>query len=262
MKQALSIAVVALIAMGTLTTLQPAQAQTGCNLPTVTYVGEGVGTYERGTADALLVKKFSPFRFVTVTADTYTSTKADGSPERVWLLTGADAPPAHLGERIALGWFAAGTVVETVMIDDDDDVRLTTVVNEVLTVVTVLHPTMTQRIEFVVPHDGFYFINSDDSIGVWTPCVIVPTATPTMTPTATPSATATHTVTPTPTATATMIATSTATHTKTPVPPATLTKTPTPTLTATATATPPAPTNLTPTAEPQGTRYWVPIIQN
>lgn len=265
MKQLL-IAVLAVVLAATLLPLQQMASATSCSLPTVTYVGEGAGTYERGSADALLVKMFGPFRFETTTDVSYTSTRtAAGSPERVWAIVGSNsAPPAHKGERIALGWLQAGSLVETVMIDDDADNRLTRVENETLAVVTILNPSMVQPIQFTVPHDGYYFIDSADSIGVWEPCVTLPTATPT--------ATSAATQTPTSTATQTAVATLTATSTQTPVPPTTVvTETATPTSTATvATVTPTvtvvvtdeAPTALTPYPDRQVKKVHLPIIQN
>jgi len=240
----------------------PALADDACILPDVVYLGEGAGTYALPEGfDTLIVKRFRSFSFGTVDGDSITLTNADNGREpgqlaRVWAMTGSDVPPAHFGEKVLLGEFVGGATVRTIMIDDDNDTRLTVVVNETESVYAILQPEMVQVIEFVAPHTGMYYADSADSIAIWPVCVSMPTPTPTAS--VTPTATATATFTATPGATPTQTATSTVT------PAATLTVTPTPTQTATdtpiVTITPGVPTELTPEPEDGMHRVLMPMI--
>lgn len=246
-----------IVALALATLLQPATAtaQAQCTLPDVVWLGEGAGTYTLPDGyDTLIVKQFNPFRFGVVDGTTVTLTDADNwtsHAARVWAMTGNAAPPAHFGEKVRLGIIAADMVVSTVIIDDDADTRLTSVVNETESVLTVLQPAMVQPVTFTTTHTGEYFVDSADSIAFWSPCV--QPAQPT-TPTATTTPTMTPTVTPTP-------MTPSVTLAMTPTPPATLTATSTPfvltppvsltlTSTPTPTPTPSVPTGLTPVAHP------------
>lgn len=223
-----------------------ALAESACSLPDVVFLGEGPGEYTLPDGyDTLIVKRFRPFSFGPVDGESVTLTEADNNSQghiaRVWAMTGDDVPPAHFGEKVELGEFAAGVTVRTVMIDDDDDGRLTRVVNESENVYTVLNPAMVQPIEFTTNHAGTYFVDSADSIAFWPVCVelVTPTPTATVTATNTPSPTATATASSTPPATvaathtAVSTSTPTATQTATPEPSATPASTHTPTITLT-----------------------------
>ncbi len=260
----------------------PTSAADLCRLPDVVFLGEGAGTYTLPNGyDTLIVKQFNPFRFGAVSANSVTFTEANngGYVARAWASTGTSVPSAHFGEKVSLGTIDAGMLVRTMMIDDDNDNRLTTIVNESESVYTVLQPAMVQLIEFTTTHKGEYFIDSADSITFWPVCALPfvpddPTVFPTHTATATPLPTGT----PTPPSTVTPSATPTVTLTPTPTftPSATATQTAmnTPTVTTTATATPSptstptlgVPTGLTPfpqvTLRPEWQMYiWLPDVR-
>lgn len=153
-----------------------AQQPDSCQLPDVVFLGEGPGTYGLPNGyDTLIVKRFGPFRFGPVEGDTVTLTEADngtgGHVARVLAMTGTDVPPAHFGEKVLIGEFPKFAKVKTIMIDDDNDNRLTTVVNESQNIYTVVEPSMVQLIEFTTDHAGKYYIDSADSIAFWPACV-------------------------------------------------------------------------------------------
>lgn len=153
-----------------------ADAAIACELPQVVFLGEGPGTYVLPDGfDKLFVKKWSPFRFGEITGDTITLTEANNGREaghvaRVWAIAGANVPEAHIGEKVSLGRIAKDTLVKTIIIDDDDDTRLTQVINETERVLTVFQPAMVQPISFTTNHAGEYFIDSEDSIAFWPVC--------------------------------------------------------------------------------------------
>lgn len=152
-------------------------AQLGsCELPGVIFLGEGPGTYSLPDGyDTLIIKRFGPFRFGPVEGDTVTLTESDNSTgghiARAWAMTGTDVPPAHFGENVLIGEFPKNARIKTIMIDDDNDNRLTTVVNESQNIYTVIEPSMVQPIEFTTDHAGKYYIDSADSIAFWPACV-------------------------------------------------------------------------------------------
>lgn len=159
---------------------QPTPVQAGaaiaCELPQVVFLGQGPGTYTLPDGyDRLFVKKWSPFRFGEIDGDSITLTadnngRETGHVARVWAIAGANVPEAHIGEKVSLGRIAKDTLVKTIIIDDDDDTRLTQVINETERVLTVFQPAMVQPIEFVTNHAGEYFIDSEDSIAFWPVC--------------------------------------------------------------------------------------------
>lgn len=202
------------------------------HLPQVTFLGEGVATYNINP-NHMFVIKYRRNDYMEKPGPTYTA-KVN---ERVWDFSETDvAGVPHYKELVPFGPVQAGCVTEFVQIDDDVDDRINYFYVNGVQVHTVAQGMVTYG-SFVIPENGDLTFMANDSVGLAiTLCNKQTTATPTTTPTVT------GTFTPTPTATATMTATATITPTTTI----------TPTLTATATSTD------VPTATPTGTQTVVP----
>lgn len=255
-------------------------------LPTISFLGEGPGTYTLPTGySQLIVKKHTPFRFEVLTQSSYTSTKKTLPPERVWACEGNCVLPAVYHDVIDFGYLAAGTVIELVIIDDDNDARLNFWALDDPTVpyAEITMQGMVQTASLTVPYDAHVYLWAADSIGVVQPTINQPIPTPTATPTETSTPLPTQTPTDAPTATQTPTHTNTPTLTpaltSSPVDTPTVTATPSPTMTfqigqpvthtptSTPTMTPTStrivitlePTNLDPDAEP-GRTVFLPVV--
>jgi hypothetical protein len=226
----LLIGAIALIAVLMIAAGGPASAQSQ-SLPTVNYLGEGVGTYETSLT-GFVVKRFGPFRFDLEPGPTYvTSNERD----RVWEQSGANAaPPAIWEDVISFGNVEAGCTMSYVGVDDDLDGRRNGFyLNDKL--IELIDEGMVFSGSFEVPESGELRLVAQDSVGGWrTECVQQETPTPTATNTPEP------TDTPTPTSTLPPDVTLTPTST---LPPGV-------TVTPTSTATPETPPTVTPTEQP------------
>lgn len=264
----------------------PTVPDPACDLPTVFFLGEGPGVYNRGGFDYFIIKEYSPFRFTLSNAPVYTSTRAiKNQPNRVWLCSGNCTTPALYHDYYPLGYQMAGSRLAWITIDDDADQRLNTLVaGSVLSptlIITTTDQGMVQRVDYTTDIDAEWNYYTADSVGLFEACPNQPdpTPVPTLTPTATntPSATPTFTMTfqigetLTPVDTSTTTPTPSSTSTSTPIVPipthtGTLTSTHTPTPTGgsiTLTPTPTntlAPTNLDPDQEP-GNRAFLPLVE-
>ena len=259
MKQSIGfLGFIALMVIAWVSMMGPREASTGMsyqevpNLPQVTFLGEGVATYNINP-DHIFVIKYRLNDYREEPGPTYTA-KVN---ERVWDFSEADAAGIpHYKELVPFGPVQAGCITEFVQIDDDPDDRINHFYVNDIEVHTVAQGMVTYG-SFVVPEDGELTFMANDSVGVsitlcnsqTTPTpTTTPTVTETFTPTPTATATMTATATITPTATMTPTLTATATGTLTPSPTATTFITPTNTATATATTT--ATATPTPTVKP------------
>lgn len=257
-----------------------------CTLPTISFLGEGPKVYTRPQGfSKLIVKKFDNtpiFRFEITSAKFYTSTKKSVPPERVWACEGNCVLPGVYHDYFPLGYQVAGSALEGIVIDDDEDQRMNTLIagNPITPtlVYTFTEQGMVQSLLYTTTMDAEWNYYAWDSIGLVMPCVNPPESTPTNTSTPLPTETLTQTPTPTDTPTSTPTPTSspvdTPTLTVTPSPTMTfqigqpVTRTPTPTSTPTSTATTmiiirPTSTGIpsaeTPESEPS--RLFLPLIQ-
>lgn len=212
-------------------------------LPMITFLGEGPGTYTLPAGfSQLIVKKHTPFRFEVLTQNSYISTKRSEPPERVWACEGNCVLPAVYHDLIDLGYLAAGSVVELIIIDDDTDNRLNfwALDDPTIPYAEITMQGMVQTATLTVPYDAHVYLYAEDSIGVVqsniNQPIPTPTATPTETPTPLPTETATDTSTPLSTSAPT--ATQTPTLPDTPTSAPTLTSSPVDTPTVTATPSP------------------------
>ncbi len=224
------------------------------SLPQVTFLGEGIATFNINP-DHIFVIKYRRNDYKELPGPTYVA-KAG---ERVWDFSDTHAAGVpHYKELVTFGLVEAGCLTEFVQIDDDPDDRINHFYVNGVEVHTVAQGMVTYG-SFVAPEDGELTFMANDSVGLAiTTCgrqvTPTPTATatitetPTTTPTASPTITVTMTMTPTVTATATSTATPTGTLTATPTGTQTATPTATSTITPTLTSTP----TTTPTATPGG----------
>lgn len=279
-----------------------AQSGPACTLPSIQFLGEGPGVYQRPAGyHKLIIKKlvgYSPFGFEVTNQRAYTSTRSAQPPERVWACEGNCVLPSLYHDTMDLGYQPAGAVFSAIVIDDDNDQRLNTLVaGSVITptyVYTIAMQGMVQTTVFTTPLAAHWWLYAADSIGVVQPCALppnlpqpptdtptptetltlLPTETPTEAPTALPSPTPTDTPTSTPTPTSSPVDTPTVTSTPSPTmtfqigQPVTHTPTPSATATPTATPEPPivvtlvgtlVPTGLDPDVEP-GRTVYLPLV--
>jgi hypothetical protein len=217
------------------------------NIPQVTFLGTGPGTFEINPDHDFVIKKRSA-RYFTEPGPTFT-TEADN---RVWDFSFVPDDEVILYDE----WFDFGPVVgpcvvNFVQIDDDVDTRINRFYLNDELVHTVAQGMVTYG-TFQLEGSGNLRFFAEDSVGLLVRlCKDTPTTvTPTPTGTATATATATTTSTPTMTPTATITPTETATPSETPTGTLTVTPTASPTMTATPTLTPTVTSTATPTATP------------
>lgn len=219
------------------------------DLPSVTFLGEGPGTFTIDPAHTFVVK-WRANQYKEEQGPTYNAL----SGERVWDFSFTpDDGVILFHEDQNYGYLDAGCVVNYVQIDDDIDNRINHFFIDGVIIHTVPQGMVTHG-TFIVPEGGVLTFYANDSVGlVIRVCqdqvTLTPTATPTETPTETPTATPTSTITPTATITGTVTVTPTLTVTTTMTPTATTTATATPTLTPTQEP-PPDPVEGTPTPTP------------
>ncbi len=227
-------------------------AQQGSELPEITFLGEGPGTFEVPPGYEFIIKFRGENVYTVVPGPTLDAVWK----ERVWQIE--DVPFTEYAiyeEIIPLGPVDPGCQVDYVQIDDDVDNRR----NGFFINGELVHETQQGMVSygsFVAETAGELSFGAVDSVGlIYVICQGTETPTPTETPTSTATpATPTTTETPTPTETPTGTLTTTPTPTETPT--GTLTTTPTPTVTATGTLpTPPTEVSTTvPTITP--TKPW------
>ena len=200
----------------------------------ITYLGEGVATYEAGPGQSFIVKRH-PFRFHVIDQPTYHA----ADKERVWLATGADVdPPALYKQTTFVGMVDPGCEISYTILDDDLDGRK----NRFELDGAAVHQTAEGMVvtgRFLSPGAGSMVFIAEDSVAAY---LAVCERSVTLTPSATPAPTETATPTMTPTATITPTAVLTPTATLTPT--VALTASPT----ATGTITPTVQPSITPTA--------------
>lgn len=190
-----------------------------CNLPSLVYLGEDVGTYQLPQGYSFfVVKQWNPnYNYAVYEGLEMAVTESMNGPQnhkaRVWASTQNILPVWFFDTTIELGDYKTGDTLKTIIIDDDHiepdgtiDSRLTTVENEDETILQSFDPNMVQEIDIKIPHNGKYYIASGDSIAFWPICVVdapTPTQPPTLTsaPTSTPTPTVTNTPTTEPTPT-------------------------------------------------------------
>ena len=157
--------IVAMVGMTAVTNLTavaaPLQQST---LPTITFLGEGPGTFSVDPPLKLLVKTYENGQFLFVEHDAGSYTAESG--ERVWATNFVPAEPIRLfHEERNYGQVSAGCVVNFVQIEDNPDNRRNTfyINGEVLHVVEqgwVTYGSVT------VPEDGVLTFYAEDSIGM------------------------------------------------------------------------------------------------
>ena len=131
------------------------------DLPSLTYLGEGVATYTVEEGKNFIVKRADEFRFDFVPGPTYTA----AAGERVWQSMNTNAaPPAEFHAWVELGAVTTGCVVEYIGVDDDVDGRI----NHFYLGDTIVH-TVTEGMvfsgQFSVPADGQLRFYAEDSVG-------------------------------------------------------------------------------------------------
>lgn len=281
MKQSIGfLGFVALMVLAWVSMMGPRESAGGVNrqevpeLPSVSFLGEGPGTFTIDPSHTFVIK-YRRNDYKEEPGPTYDAKNG----ERVWDFNFVPDNEAILySEEHDWGPVEMGCIIQYVQIDDDVDERINHFFVNGANIHTVNQGMVTYG-SFTIPANGNLIFQANDSVGLairicWdkvtpTPTMTAtatgtftptPTATATMTATAsitptvtiTPTLTATPTLTPTPTGTVTVTptGTGTATETITPSPTATTIITPTATSTATATATATATTTATPTVEP------------
>ncbi|MCA9951779.1 MAG: hypothetical protein KDE48_19140 [Anaerolineales bacterium] len=223
------------------------------DLPSLTYLGEGVATYTVEEGKNFIVKRADEFRFDFVPGPTYTA----AAGERVWQSMNTNAaPPAEFHAWVELGAVTTGCAVEYIGVDDDVDGRI----NHFYLGDTIVH-TVTEGMvfsgQFSVPADGQLRFYAEDSVGGYlSACESQDTPTPEPTATESPEPTMTASPTSTPLATNTPTATQSPTPTSEATVTATVESSATPTITATANTPEPSATvtaTQSPTPEPTAT---------
>ena len=245
MKKNISAAILFLIILAWSQTISPQETvqQSGTDLPTLVYLGEGAATYTIDPGWDFIVKRSNPFDLVFVPGPTYTANDTD----RVWRSQGTGgAPPAAFHNDIVVGNVTAGCLVRYAAIDDDIDGRFNSFYLNGILIHTIPEGMVTTG-QFVIPQDGELSYDANDSIGMYldvcsTTVTNTPdpnaTETPTSNPTETPTSTPSGGDTPTPTSTTTINPNATATPTLDPLATSTSTADPSTTLTPSANSTP------------------------
>lgn len=140
-------------------------------MPDLLYLGEGEGTYSLPSGyQQLVVKKFAPLRFETLTTSTYESVRHTGAPERVWACAGDCTFTTGLRQALALGDLPKGAQLSAAMLDDDEDERINTLfANGNLTQpVTRIEPQqLTMSFSYAIPFAAAWSFYAADSIGIY-----------------------------------------------------------------------------------------------
>jgi hypothetical protein len=231
-------------------------------LPTIQWLGQGIGTYVLEDGYQVFIVKRLPFTFVLEQGEQNDNGQfvyQASTKERVWACAGNCQLPAVYHAEYAIGTFDAGTTLNLVVIDDDQDERRNwwAANDPAVPYQVVDDQQMVEYLSFTVPFTATWYYYAADSIGVAATCVEATTLTPTQTPTNT-LAPPTNTPTNTPTPTDTLVP---ATHT----PSATPTETATPTATPIPPLPPEPPTALDPTEEPRLSSpsfVYLPLMMN
>ena len=126
--------------------------------------------------ETFLVKRVGPFRFDvepgTINEDgqyVYTTR----SRERVWACSGECNVTQAFDGSIEIGQVAAGSTIHAVMIDDDIDDRVAWwAADEPRTQTAFVQDEgMTVYLDYTAPFDAFWYLTSEDSVGVVKICI-------------------------------------------------------------------------------------------
>ncbi len=169
--------------MGDLTLEVPQQVE---ELPDITWLGEGPGTYTVEPGYEFLVKHAGWIEYTIDPAPTYEATAG----ERVWSINDVEILGYTIYDgAIDFGTIEAGCLVEYVQIDDDiDDRRNTWYIDD--EPIQVVEQGMVVYEDFVAPISGDLVFFAEDSVGMIDlicPEIVQPTPTVTATATETPT---------------------------------------------------------------------------
>jgi hypothetical protein len=144
-----------------------------CTLPDITFLGEGINTYVLPSGyNGFLVKTTRPFKITKVNANTV---EINHRNNRVWASSSFTETLVTLyDDQINLGTLQAGTKLDIVIIDDDNenDNRLTELVSTIDGhVYSTYNNGMVSYITFHVQVTDEYTIRTHDSIGFVKACI-------------------------------------------------------------------------------------------
>jgi len=156
---------------GTQIAVCPIDEKGMARLPTLRYLGEGVGEYRLvEPEEQLIIKQFGPFRFTNQLHSPYRSTHMLGAPERLWACSGDCRFIRGWEEILDLGFLPAESTLHLVLIDDDDDDRINTLfandqINQPLLRIT--EASLTRYLSVPLPEMAAWHLNIADSIGLY-----------------------------------------------------------------------------------------------
>ncbi|RIK37536.1 MAG: hypothetical protein DCC55_23945 [Chloroflexi bacterium] len=161
-----------------ITTVCPVDLYGVLELPKVTYLGEGSGSYILPAGyDLFVVKRFSPFRFVVepgVAVGDQQHYTAQSSRERVWACAGDCQFPQALHGAFPIGRIGPGITMGAVVIDDDDDNRVNAWIADGDTAnpyQTIDNQMMVQELVLDIPFEADWSFYANDSIGLLYTCL-------------------------------------------------------------------------------------------